>query len=90
MAERRISIESLTKASQNTHYSVVVWEKQIVEGQEQEIPIGEKQFALSNSLTKQQVIVEVRKVGKEIETLADQAKIERVELNKVLAKGVVE
>jgi len=89
-AERRVSIESLSKGARVSLFHVVVWEKQAGAQGETDVPVGETTLELSNALTKEQIVAEIKAAGSEIVLRAGQAKKERAELNKLLAKEATE
>lgn len=90
MGKKRISIESIRRNPETTTALVVVWEKQKVEGETQEVPIGEQTVSYPSSLSNEEALIKIKQAAKEIVAIAHEAKTTREQLNKLLEKESVE
>ena len=90
MGIKRVSVESCRNSPEQVDLLVVAWDKQIVEGKEQEVPLGEKSLSFPGGTKPADMLDAIREAGKQIEEAADQAKEIRTELNKLLKEEVAE
>lgn len=90
MGKKRISVESVRRNLDTTQATVVVWEKQKVEGETQEVPVGEKSIQFSNNLPDKEIITLIAQAARDIVAIATEAKTMRERLNKALEKEIVE
>ena len=84
MGKKRISVESVRNSPEQVNIMVVAWDKQMVEGKEQEIPLGEKSLTFRGGTKPADMLDAIREAGEQIEEAAAQAKEIRTELNKLL------
>lgn len=87
MAKRRISVERVSNNPQETLVQVVVWEKRKVEGEMQEVPLGQQPLSFPANTEPEDMMPRIRAAARDIEALADKAKTTRAKLNKLLEKG---
>ncbi len=90
MGKRRVSVESCRQSPETTIALVVVWEKQKVEGETQEVPLGEQSISFPTNTPPPEVIVKIKEAAKAIVKAAQDAKTTREHLNKLLEKESVE
>lgn len=90
MGKKRISIESIAVSEEKTNALVVVFEEQEVEGETQEVPLGEESITFDSKLPKPEVLPLIKEAAKRIVAKAKEAKDTRAELNKLLEKEKVE
>lgn len=90
MSKKRISVESVRSSPEQVQLMVVAWDKQVVEGEEQEVPLGEKSLSFPGGTKPNKMLKAIREAGAEIEAVANQAKEIRKELNELLEKEVPE
>lgn len=84
MGKARLSVESVRNSPEQVQLMVVAWDKQKVEGKEQDVPLGEKALAFPGGTKPAGMLEDIRKAGEQIEEAAAQAKDIRTELNKLL------
>jgi len=84
MSKKRISVESVRNSPESIQLMVVAWDKQKVEGELQDVPLGEKSLTFPGGTKPADMLDSIREAGKQIEGAADQAKEIRTELNKLL------
>ena len=84
----RISVESVRNGPERVDINVVAWDKQMVEGKEQEVPLGEKPLSFPGGTKPADMLDAIREAGEQIEAAAAQAKETRTELNKLLQEEV--
>ena len=87
---KRVSVESVKNSPERVDVLIVAWDKQIVEGKEQEVPLGEKALSFPGGTKPVDMLDKIREAGKQIEEAATQAKEIREELNKELQEEVPE
>jgi len=87
--KRRVSVESCRSGPEVIQLMVSVFETQKVEGQDQEVPIGEMSLSFPAGTKPADMLDKIRDAGKQIEAAADEAKATRAELNKLLKEKVV-
>ncbi len=85
---KRISVESVKNSPERVDVLVVAWDKQMVEGKEQELPLGEKALTFPGGTKPADMLDQIREAGEQIEEVANQAKEIREELNKELQEKV--
>lgn len=90
MVKHRVSVESVRNSPERVDLIVVAWDKQLVEGQEQEVPLGEKALAFPPGTKPRDMLDAIREAGEQIEEAADQAKEIRTELNELLQEEAPE
>ncbi len=81
---KRVSVESVKNSPERVDVFVVAWDKQLVEGKEQEVPMGEKSLSFPGGTKPADMLDAIREAGEQIEEAANQAKEIRTELNKEL------
>lgn len=84
MSKSRISVESVRNNPERVDILVVAWSKQLVEGKEQEVPLGEKSLSFPSGTKPLDMLDKIKEAGEQIKEAANQAKETRVELNKLL------
>lgn len=87
---KRVSVESCKNSPERVDLLVVAWDKQMVEGQEQELPLGEKALSFPGGTKPADMLDAIREAGEQIEEAANQAKEIRTELNQLLQEEVPE
>lgn len=87
MPKRRTSVERVINDGRKLVARVVVFESQKIEGEMQEIPIGEQQLTFALTTTEDEMLPRIKAAARDIEALADKAKDTRAKLNKLLEKG---
>jgi len=90
MGKARLSVESTKNSPERVDILVVAWDKQLVEGQEQEVPLGEKALSFPGGTKPRDMLDAIREAGEQIEEAAAQAKEIRTELNQLLQEGAPE
>jgi len=85
MPERRVSIEGVRSSPQEHNVHVVVWEKQMQEGEPTEVPIGERFLTFSTKADPSSMLDDIRGAATDIQKLAQDAATLRGQLNKLLA-----
>lgn len=90
MGNKRVSVESCKNGPDRIDLLVVAWDKQEVEGQEQEVPLGEKALSFPGGTKPRDMLDAIKEAGEQIEEAANQAKETRTELNKLLQEEVTE
>lgn len=88
--KHRISVESVKNSPERVDVLVVAWDKQMVEGQEQEVPLGEKALSFPGGTKPADMLDGIKEAGEQIEEAASQAKEIRTELNQLLQEEVPE
>lgn len=84
MGKARVSVESVKNSPDRVDVLVVAWGKQMVEGKEQEFPLGEKPLSFLGGTKPRDMLNAIREAGEQIEEVAAQAKETRTELNQLL------
>jgi len=84
MTKHRVSVEKVRNSPDRVDLLVVAWDKQEVEGKEQEVPLGEKALSFPSGTKPADMLDSIREAGEQIEEAANQAKEIRAELNKAL------
>ncbi|MBA7481126.1 hypothetical protein ES707_16596 [subsurface metagenome] len=84
MDKKRISVESVKNSPDRVDLLVVAWDKQVVEGKPQEVPLGEKALSFPGGTKPADMLDFIREAGEQIEEAANQAKEIRTELNQLL------
>lgn len=91
MGKKRVSVENVRNSPDQVRVLVVAWDKQMVEGKEQEVPLGEKSISFPGGTKPRDMLDSIREARKQIEEAASQAKEIRAELNQLLLEeGVKE
>jgi len=88
MGERRISVESVTQNPEKVDILVVVWEKQMVEGVEKEVVIGEKALTFPGGTEAKDMLPAIEEAGEQVQEAASQAKKIRTDLNQLLQEEI--
>jgi len=88
MPKTRVSVESCRSSQEQIQLMVVAWGKQMVNGKQQEVPLGEKSLSFPGDTKPADMLDAIREAGEQIEEAANQAKGIREELNKLLEKKV--
>ena len=86
MSNRRVSVEGLSNSDTIIAANVVVFEEREVEGQMQEVPLGEAQLSFPIDMSEEDMIERIKEAGKQIEERSDAAKELRAKLNEKLAE----
>lgn len=86
MAKTRISVESVRNSPDRVQVLVVAWDKQLVEGKEQEVPLGEKSLTFPGGTKPRDMLDSIKEARVQIEEAASEAKEIRIELNELLAE----
>ncbi len=81
---RRVSVESCKNGPERIDLLVVAFDKQLVEGKEQEITLGEKALSFPGGTKPADMLDTIREAGEQIEEAAANAKEIREELNREL------
>ncbi len=85
---KRVSVESVKNGPERIDILVVAWDKQMVEGKPQEVPLGEKSISFPGGTKPADMLDSIKEAAKQIEESANQAKETRTELNKLLEEEV--
>ena len=85
---KRVSVESVSNGPEQISIMVVAWDKKLVEGKEQEAPLGEKALTFPSGTKPTDMLDAIREAGEQIEEVANQAKEIRTELNQLLQEDV--
>ncbi len=88
--KKRVSVESVRNSPESIQLMVVAWDKQLVEGKQQEVPLGERALTFPGGTKPADMLDSIREAGEQIEEAANQAKEIREELNKELQKEAPE
>ncbi len=88
MGKKRLSVESVKNSPDRVDLLVVAWDKQVVEGKGQEVPLGEKALSFPGGTKPADMLDSIREAGEQIEDAANQAKEIRTELNQLLQEEV--
>ena len=88
MVKKRVSVESCRAGSEAIQLNVVAWEMQLIEGKDQEVPIGEMSLSFPPGTKPVDMLDRVREAGEQIAEAATNAKEIREELNKELQEEV--
>lgn len=86
MTKKRVSVESVKNSPERVDLLVVAWDTQKVEGESQEVPLGEKALSFPGGTKPADMLDAIKEAGEHIEEAADQAKNIRAELNELLQK----
>ena len=86
----RVSVESCRNGPERIDLVVVAWDKQLVEGKETEVSLGETTLSFAGGTKPADMLDTIRKAGEQIEEAAAKAKEIRDELNKELQEAVPE
>ena len=84
MENKRVSVESVRNSPERVDVLVVAWDKQLIEGQEQEVPLGEKALSFPAGTKPADMLDKIREAREQIEEAAARAKEIREELNREL------
>ena len=90
MGKARVSVESCKNSPERVDVLVTAWDKQMVEGKPQEVPLGEKALSFPGGTRPADMLDSIREAGEQIEEAAAQAKEIRTELNQLLQEEVPE
>jgi len=88
MGKKRVSVESVRNSPEQVQIMVVAWDTQKVEGQDQEVALGEMKLTFPAGAAPADMLVGIREAGAKIEETAARAKDIRTELNRLLLEKV--
>lgn len=90
MGTKRVSVESVRNSPERVDVLVVAWDKRVEEGQEVEVPLGEKSLTFPAGTKPRDMLDAIREAGEQIAEAAAEAKEIRTELNQLLTEEPAE